>query len=210
MFLISHLLINSGALLGRTSFTEGVRTVNSLPYLPYIEIFGIITPLVFHGLLGLYMVFIQARYNPMSYNYSRNWWYTIQRISGVALFAFLAFHLWDTLIAKSLGHLPMERFYMHLMDGMSQDMVYLTIFIVGTLAASFHLSNGLWGFCASWGILQSRRAQRTAGWMLGLSGVVLFALWFNIIYHFATGGVNAIPVQEPPLENSAAQLALGD
>jgi succinate dehydrogenase/fumarate reductase cytochrome b subunit (b558 family) len=200
------LFINSGALLGECAFTDGVVAVNGLPYLPYIEIFGIVVPIAFHALLGLWMIVVQARYNPLAYNYPRNWWYTIQRLTGVLLIGFLVWHLWDTVVAKVLGHLHLEDFYGHLTAGMSSNLVYLAFFVVGTLAASFHLSNGLWGFCASWGILQSRRAQRVGGWLFTLVGLGLCLAWFNIVYHFATGGMNAIPVQEPPVECGAIEL----
>lgn len=209
VFLLSHCLINSGALLGERAFTDGVRTVNSLPYLPYIEIGGIMIPLAFHGVIGLYMVFVQASYNNGSYNYSRNWWYLFQRITGVLVFAFLCWHLWDTWIAKELGQIRLEEFYRHLGAGMSGELVYRAIFIVGTLAVSVHLANGIWGFCASWGIFQSRRAQRLASWAFAVFGVLFFAVWLNIIYHFTTGGSNIIPVQENPYEYTE-QFAQGD
>ena len=209
VFLFAHLFINSGALLSECEFTEGVRRVNSLPYLPYIEAGGILLPLLFHAALGLYMVFVQGRYNNMAYNYSRNWWYTIQRLSGVLIFLFLAWHLWDLFLAKELGQLELTEFYGHLRDGMSNDRLYLTLFVVGCLVASFHLGNGLWGFLASWGLVQSRRAQRVAAWVAITAGVVMFVAWLNIIVHFATGGANMIPVQEPPRECVTSQVVLG-
>ncbi len=209
-FLCAHLYINSGALLGECEFTEGVRTINSLPYLPYIEIGGILVPLAFHAFIGLYMVFVQSRYNNMTYNYSRNWWYSLQRLTGVLVFAFLAWHLWDLFIAKELGQLRLHQFYGHLGNGMSGDRVYLMLFVVGCLVASFHFTNGLWGFLASWGLVQSRRAQRVASWVLVAAGLVMFVAWLNIIIHFASGGSNAVPVQEPPRECTATHLVLDE
>lgn len=214
MFLLMHGLINTGALLGECSFLEGVQLVNRTPYLPFVEIFGILLPLVFHGLLGLWMVFVQSSPNNLGYNYSRNWWYLIQRVTAVIVFVFLGWHLWDTWLAAKLGDMPLEGFYQHLLDGMSNDRVTLAMYTVGTLAASFHLMNGLWGFFASWGLTQSRKSQRAAGWLFGLAGVAFFALWLNIIFHFARGGAigpdNLIPVQEPPVVCGVDELAQGD
>jgi succinate dehydrogenase/fumarate reductase cytochrome b subunit (b558 family) len=211
VFLLVHLFLNCGALLGECNFTEGVRTINMMPYVHYIEVFGIIVPLAFHGLLGLWMVFVQARYNNASYTYSRNWWYTAQRLTGLLIFVFLCWHLWDTVLAKLMGQITLEQFYQHLLRGMSSDMLFLTMFVVGTVAASFHLANGAWGFCASWGVLQSRKAQRVGAWAFGLAGAALFAVWLNVIMHFASGGPvgpdNWIPVQEPPLDCGATLLA---
>jgi succinate dehydrogenase / fumarate reductase, cytochrome b subunit len=211
LFLLMHGLINTGALLGECSFTEGVQLVNRTPYLPYVEIFGILLPLVFHGVIGLWMVFVQSSFNSLSYNYSRNWWYLVQRVTAVIVFVFLGWHLWDTWLAKQLGDIQLEGFYQHLVEGMSSDRVTLVMYTVGTLAASFHLMNGLWGFFASWGLTQSRKSQRAAGWLFGLGGAAFFALWLNIIFHFARGGTigpdNLIPVQEPPVVCGAEELA---
>jgi succinate dehydrogenase / fumarate reductase, cytochrome b subunit len=206
-FLCAHLFFNSAALYGECAFTDGVRSINSLPYLTYIEWGGIILPLCFHGLLGLYMIFIQSRYNNSAYNYARNWWYAFQRLTGVVVFAFLVWHLWDLMLAKLFGQMHLEEFYPHLAENMSAGRPYLALFIVGCLAASFHFGNGLWGFAASWGFIQSRKAQKKAGWVFATVGFVLFAAWFNIIFHFATGGRNAIPVQEHPVECVSAPTA---
>jgi succinate dehydrogenase / fumarate reductase cytochrome b subunit len=210
-FLLTHLYINSGALLGECAFDDGVRRVNGLPYLPYIEIFGIFLPIGFHAALGLWMVLVQARYNPFAYNYARNWWFVIQRLTGVLLVGFLIFHIWDLWVAKELGRLGLGDFYAHLDRGMGTDTTYLAIMVLGCLAASFHLANGGWGFFASWGILQSRRAQRIGSWAFGLAGVALAVAWLNIVMHFATGGQALVPVQDLPSECVAAQqVALDD
>lgn len=210
-FLLAHLFINCGALLGECAFGDGVRLVNSLPFLPYIEIFGIMVPIAFHGLIGLWMIFVQSRYNPFAYNYSRNWWYVIQRLTGVVIFGFLMFHLWDLWIAKEMGRMGLGDFYGHLDHNMSTNVYYLALMVAGSLAAAFHLSNGGWGFFASWGILQSRKAQRVGAWAFGAVGLVIAVAWLNIAVHFATGGDNMIPVQEPPNECvTAGPLALDD
>jgi succinate dehydrogenase / fumarate reductase, cytochrome b subunit len=61
------------------------------------------------------------------------------------------------------------------------------VYIVGIAASVFHLANGLWGFCFSWGITVSRRAQRSAATVFGLLGLVLFLLGANTAIYFATG-----------------------
>ena len=211
VFLLAHLFINSGALLGECQFTDGVRTINSLPFLPYIEIFGILGPLAFHGALGLWMLVVQSKFNVGTYSYARNWWYVLQRITGFLVAAFLLWHLYDTWLAKQMGQLSLEEFYGHLGQGMSRGYFVVAMYTVGTIAASFHLANGLWGFLSSWGILQSRRAQRIGGWVFGLAGLALVIVWSNIIVHFASGGHNWLPVQEPPVPCGAEELrALDD
>ena len=57
----------------------------------------------------------------------------------------------------------------------------------------FHLANGLWGFCATWGVFRSRQTQRWASWSFAALGALFFAGWFTVIYHFATGGATVWP-----------------
>ena len=44
----------------------------------------------------------------------------------------------------------------------------LAFYIIGVVAASFHLANGMWSFCVSWGITVGPKAQRisTYVWMI--------------------------------------------
>jgi len=206
-FLMAHLYINCSALLGECAFTDGVRTVSSLPYVHYIEWGGIVIPIAFHAAIGLWMIFREWSFNVFSYSYARNWWYTIQRLSGLVLVLFLGWHLWDLFWRKMMGGIHIEGFYNYLSESISSNRLVLAAFVAGTLAASFHLSNGLWGFCASWGILQSRKAQRIGGWVFGLVGIALFFAWLNVTYHFASGGGSLIHVQEPPFECASALLS---
>jgi succinate dehydrogenase / fumarate reductase cytochrome b subunit len=59
--------------------------------------------------------------------------------------------------------------------------------VLGVAASVFHFTNGLWGFCFSWGVTVSRRAQRTSATVFGLLGVVLFLIGANTAIYFATG-----------------------
>ena len=59
------------------------------------------------------------------------------------------------------------------------------IYAVGIIAATFHLSSGLWGFCVSWGILIGRRAQRNAGYVFALFGLVLTIMGLATVLEFS-------------------------
>jgi succinate dehydrogenase / fumarate reductase cytochrome b subunit len=52
---------------------------------------------------------------------------------------------------------------------------FVTFYLIGIAAASFHLGNGLWNFACKWGIAVSVRAQRAAGWF-GAAVAVSFTL----------------------------------
>jgi hypothetical protein len=72
------------------------------------------------------------------------------------------------------------------------------IYLVGIAAAVFHLTNGLYGFCFSWGITLSRRATRLASAAFGLFGLALFVLGANTVIYFATGSRLLLSVDGHP------------
>ena len=48
---------------------------------------------------------------------------------------------------------------------------YALFYVVGVVASSFHLGNGLWNFACKWGIAVSVKAQKAAaifGWAVGI------------------------------------------
>ena len=70
-----------------------------------------------------------------------------------------------------------------------QNPWYLTFFLVGVLASSFHLGVGIWNFLCKWGLAATVRAQRAAGQLGVLVGVtfsvvgVLILLSFRLDWH---------------------------
>lgn len=199
VFLVQHLWVNARALNGRASFDEAVAGINDMPYLWAVELFGIILPLAFHALYGVKIAF-EGRPNVGRYAYSRNWMYTIQRVTGFVVLAFLMTHLWEFRVAKLLGNMGPEAFYPSLSERLSATGALgvpwnAVWYLVGIGASAFHLANGLFGFCFSWGVTVSRRAQRLAGAVFAVLGFVLFALGANTVLYFATGARFFIPSQ---------------
>jgi succinate dehydrogenase/fumarate reductase cytochrome b subunit (b558 family) len=190
VFLVVHLWTNARVLGGRDSFDEGVRHIQELPALPLIEVFGILLPLAFHALYGVKLAF-EARSNVASYGYTRNWLFVAQRGTGLVALAFVLYHLWELRIQKALGNLGPEAFYDVLAGQLSSTWrgvpVIALVYLVGLAASAFHFANGLWGFCASWGLVVSRPAQRTAATVFSLGGFALFALGAATTLHLATG-----------------------
>ena len=68
------------------------KSLQSIPYILFVEIGGIFIPLIYHAVYGL-VITMEARPNNLNYPYPRNWFYLIQRITGVILFFFIAFHV---------------------------------------------------------------------------------------------------------------------
>ncbi|HEX2639734.1 MAG TPA: hypothetical protein VHL50_04145, partial [Pyrinomonadaceae bacterium] len=72
IFYFVHLYTNSGAMNGSKVFNDHVQGIHDMPYLLFIEIFGIFIPLLFHSIYGI-LISGEARFNVGSYGYSRNW-----------------------------------------------------------------------------------------------------------------------------------------
>src|SRR6185503_17681968 len=126
------------------------------------------------------------------YPYSRNWAYSLQRLTGLAAFAFIGYHLYQFQIQILLGRMQDRDVFPELCSRLSgtgpAGIPYAAIgYLVGIAAVVYHLANGLHGFCFSWGITTSRRAARVASAAFGLFGIALFALAASTIIYFATG-----------------------
>jgi len=189
-FLVFHLWENARALDGQSQFDEMVGGINHMPYLPALELGGILLPLAFHALYGVKLAF-ESKPNVGRYAYTRNWMYTLQRVTGLLAFAFIGYHLYELWFRKVTGKLAPEQFYTALCADLSSTTagvpIIALVYIFGIAASVFHFANGLWGFCFSWGITVSRRAQRSAAVVFGLVGLVIFLLGANTAVYFATG-----------------------
>jgi succinate dehydrogenase / fumarate reductase, cytochrome b subunit len=189
-FMVFHLWTNAKALGGQEPFDAAVREINHMPYLPILEWGLILLPLLFHAVYGVVLAF-EARHNVTKYSTSRNWAYTLQRVTGILAFLFIGFHLYGFWWKKLIGRMAPEQFYPELCKGMSSSWhgipVVALIYILGIAASTFHFANGIWGFCFSWGITVSRRSQQMAAWAFGIVGVLVFFLGANTTIYFATG-----------------------
>lgn len=189
IFMVFHLWTNAKALGGQEAFDAAVLEINRLPYLFLMEAM-ILLPLAFHALYGVKLAF-EGRGNLGSYAYARNWMFTLQRFSGLVALLFLGYHLWELRIQKALGALAPSAFYPTLCARLSSTVsgvpVVGLVYVLGVAACVFHLANGLWGFCVSWGFLLTRAAQRRAAFVFGLVGLLVFLLGINTTLYFATG-----------------------
>jgi succinate dehydrogenase / fumarate reductase cytochrome b subunit len=104
-----------------------------------------------------------------------------QRVTGLITLLFIFYHLWTfrctsffsspadpNVVAASFAILPVFLFY-----------------IIGIVAASFHLGNGIWTFLITWGITVGRRAQRLSQWATTILSLALTLLGLAIALQFA-------------------------
>ncbi len=189
LFLCFHLYTNAQSLYGQERFDTAVQGISHMAFLPLLEL-GIFLPLAFHALLGV-KIAIEGRGNLGAYPYGRNWMYMLQRVTGIIAFAFIVWHVMEYRGAKFMGQMSNADFYPSLSANLSSRVGPVPLegllYLLGVAACAFHLANGLWGFCCSWGLTVTRRSQRASATVFGLLGIGLFAMGALTVIHFATG-----------------------
>src|SRR5690625_18245 len=95
IFVVQHLMINHFIVYGKDKFNAAANFMQSLPFTIVLETFIIYLPILFHAILGVYIVFV-TRSNVKSYGYFRNWMFYLQRITGIITLIFIAWHVWQT------------------------------------------------------------------------------------------------------------------
>jgi succinate dehydrogenase / fumarate reductase cytochrome b subunit len=168
LFIFIHLFTNASATNGEEAFNKAVEGLESIPFLPVVEFAFIFLPLVYHAVYGMYVAFTSG-YNSGRYSWQRNVQFVLQRSSGVFTFIFVIWHLFTTRFSGDTPNFDM-------MVNVVSSGFGFWFMIIGTVAAVYHLANGLWGFLIHWGITVGPRAQRVSGYvMMGLF-VVLAAM----------------------------------
>src|SRR5690625_4959058 len=82
IFVVQHLIVNHFAVYGENEFNKAANFMSSLPFVLVLETFVIYLPILFHAILGVYIVFV-TRNNVKKYGYFRNWMFYLQRVTGI-------------------------------------------------------------------------------------------------------------------------------
>lgn len=189
-FLLFHLFENLGALGGAEHYDAGIAKLASLlpqPYFFAVEVGVIAVPLLFHGLFGVFLA-LEGRPNVGAYPWRRNYFYVLQRVSGVLAMVYLAYHVLALRVMVTLmqagGGVEGHPGYVNFADMVRhyQSPVVVALYAVGTVSCAFHFANGLNGFCWTWGIAVGERARRVVEWVswalfVALAVPLLHVLW---------------------------------
>ncbi|TMW71640.1 succinate dehydrogenase cytochrome b558 subunit [Alteribacter natronophilus] len=155
LFIIVHFGVNYFSTRGEAEYNQAVNFMENLPFRYTMEIFIIFLPILFHAIYGIYIAF-QARHNTNNFSYFRNWMFRFQRISGIIVLIFMAWHVWETRIAAAMG----QEVNFDMMANIVENPVALIAYIIGIVSTTFHFANGLWSFGITWGITVSPRSQQ--------------------------------------------------
>lgn len=195
LFLLEHFYTNSKALsavTGQADFNNAVKDLQSIPYILFVEVGGIFIPLIYHAVYGM-VITIEARPNNLAYPYPRNWFYLLQRITGVILFFFITFHVLNFrfgmipgLNTTSVAHHPELAF--SIVSTEFKNIWIFLIYMIGITATVWHFANGIWLFMVDWGITIGERAQRLTGYACIGFGIVLLLVGINAAVAFIRPG----------------------
>jgi succinate dehydrogenase / fumarate reductase cytochrome b subunit len=180
LFLIEHLYLNSYALKGPAAYNKVVGTMQGMPYLVPIEFLFILLPVFFHGIYGLWITWTSS-VNLSTYSYYRNWMYYGQRVAGIVTFFFICYHFYALRLQAAL--FGTEVSFQRVVSQLHNPAVFL-LYIIGTLAAVYHFSNGLFTFCITWGLTVGPRSQRVASIVFSIAFVAIAALGMNSLVAF--------------------------
>ncbi|MEN2765641.1 succinate dehydrogenase cytochrome b558 subunit [Ornithinibacillus xuwenensis] len=183
IFLVQHLVINHFAVYSEESFNKAAGFMHNLPFVLALEIFIIYLPILFHAILGVYIVFT-AKNNVRRYGFFRNWMFYLQRITGIITLVFIAWHVFETRVQVALGNAEVDY---SLMEGILSSPVMFWFYIIGVVSAVFHFANGLWGFLVSWGFAQSPRSQKIVTYATLIVFLVVSYIGVRTLIQFAYG-----------------------
>lgn len=180
LYVLVHLGINSFAASGEEVYDGLAEFLESLPYLILIEIPFIWAPILFHSLYGIY-VHTRGDGNAFRYAYPNNWLYTLQRWSGIVALVFIGWHFWQTRLANYLFGVPVD---FRMMAEILEDPGWVTFYVIGLAAVSFHLANGVRTFLMTWGVVSGPRARQAVARLCAVLGVLVLAVSLAAIWAF--------------------------
>lgn len=177
LFLIEHFVSNAFATKGPGAYTKQVEFLSGVPFVFFLELFGIWIPIGYHALYGFYIWF-RGEGNVAEYPWGGNWMYSAQRWTGAVAFFYIVWHTWHlrfsgvhilTYPASAFGKVQSE---------LNGHPWALAFYAAGIVCASWHFAYGLWLFAAKWGITQGPIARRRFGYVCSAIAVAFIVVGF--------------------------------
>ena len=170
-FLLEHLISNAFGTNGPQAYTKQVTFLTSLPFAVVLEVFGIYIPILYHGIYGVY-IWWRGENNVNDYPWTGNWMYTLQRYSGIIVFAYIIYHTWYMrFTGVHLFDHPDAAFWKVWHEFNTTPWAFYA-YIVGVVTAAWHFGYGIFLFCAKWGIVtgdKGRKRVQVAGILIALA-----------------------------------------
>ncbi len=197
-YLVLHFLEAARARLGPEVFDHMQARKGASLWTPVVDWGLVFIPITFHACYGLFIA-SQSRHTLSLgiYNQSGTWRFWMQRMTGAALLAFVAFHVYETRIHS--GGMPT---YAWMSDLFAHRPWVRPVYVLGVLAAAYHLANGLWSASIVWGLAVREASQRavlrfvSVPVFLLVAGLGCYAL-FQFRHPARAAAAGLPPVQEP-------------
>ena len=188
LFFFVHMFTNSKAMNGEAQFEKAVQEIHDIPFLLFLEIFGIFLPLLFHSIYGI-IISTEAKPNVFTYGFGRNWFYFFQRATGIFLFFFIFAHILNFRfgLIPGLNETPIAgnaTLSFNIVSGEFAIPLVLAIYILGIAATAWHLAYGFWLFAVDWGIIIGENAQKYALYACIMLAFGLFLVGTNAAVAF--------------------------
>jgi succinate dehydrogenase / fumarate reductase, cytochrome b subunit len=214
-YMVIHLITNASVLDSPGKFQQQVYLIHSLgAALPLIEWVFIFIPIIFHGVVGLFIT-AEMIPNNAAYQYTSNFRYTMQRVTGLIAFAFIAWHVfhmhgwihagwWERNISHPLGGANFHPYNAASSAAVAmQTPLQIVIYAIGVLASVYHLANGIWTMGITWGLWTTPAAMRRASIGSAVFGVLLAAVSVGAIWGMVNVDVAEAREQEVRMRQSA-------
>lgn len=199
-YMVVHLLVNASVLESPAAFQKNVYQIHSLgSLLPLVEWTFIFLPILFHAVIGVVIV-MGGIPNTGNYPYAANRRYTLQRVTGMIAFVFIAIHVfhmhgwfhadvWLDKVVRPFGGGQFRPFSAASSAGLAlQSYVMVAIYLIGILATVFHLANGIWTMGITWGVWISPNAQKRALHVCTVFGVLLAIVGVSALFGMRAEG----------------------
>lgn len=214
-YMVVHLTTNASLLNGTATFQRAVYLIHSAgKLLPVIEWGFIFLPLLFHAIIGVWIV-KTGKSNTDRYQFTNNKRYKWQRITGLLAFVYLMFHVlhlhgWVHLspwvaLGEKLGFAQFRAYNAASTLALAMDGYFWPAFyLAGVLACIYHLANGLWTAGITWGLWISEHAQQRATKVCVAFGLLLTVVGVSAWY----AAIAADPVAAKAIEDEMYEANL--
>jgi succinate dehydrogenase / fumarate reductase, cytochrome b subunit len=173
-FLTEHFISNSFATNGPHAYADQVKFLTGLPFVHFLEFFGIFLPILFHALYGFYIWF-RGDSNVTQYPWTGNWMYTAQRWTGAIAFAYIAFHTYEMRFTGVNIFENSGAAFGKVQQSLQNPWV-ASFYVVGIVASCWHFAYGIWLFAAKWGLTVGERSRRRFGVVCLGFGILLTSI----------------------------------
>lgn len=191
-----HLWNNLSAWGGETPEEQATRWQRAVTEHPHplahaLTLTVVLLPLLLHAAWGLTRL-ASSRPNNLRFRTFENLKYLLQRVSAVGLLLFLGAHMWLAMLKPRLfpgpGKAPGPEAFSDLVHEMHHHTPTLVVYLLGVLAVSYHLGNGLSTFAMGFGVVSSQGALKRAETLSLFVFLLLLLMGWGSVYALYQAG----------------------